>query len=689
MTAPHTSTAQSGTAHRDTGHARPQAAPRAARGHANANGHGHGHGHEHATPESAQRDIVTLGIATAAILLFIATGGMVVPDTVWAILGIGGGPDPLLTSALLLNIALVIFAWRRYRELTREIDERRRAEAQARILAERDPLTHCLNRRAMADVTEALRERAAERGQAIVYGMIDLDNFKQINDMYGHEVGDQVLVRFTERVRDVLPKAARLARLGGDEFAFVAPYDPARRERIDDLVIRLYEAMSLPLQLAEVTIEITMSVGLASDHCPDELEPLTASGDTLLHHADIAMYQAKKQGKNRFFWFEPSMENELRFRNELEVGIRRGLTRGEFEPFYEQQVDLESGEIVGFEMLARWRSPHLGLVSPEIFIPVAEEIGLIGELSEQLMQQAFTDACDWDDALTLSINISPLQLRDPWFAQKLLKLLIESRFPAHRLEIEITESCLHENIGLVRSMITSLRNQGVKISLDDFGTGYSSLEQLRSMPFDRIKIDRSFISDLTENGGKSRIVDAIVSLGRGLELPITAEGIEHEAILENLKAMGEFKGQGYIYGRPETAEQVRQRLGIAGKLAVRRDERNGDGGDAGDGTPVVLPDLADLANRAAAADGGSSPRPDMDAGAQAGLDRDTGRDMARDTGTDTSWGMSPGAPHPGGTALDGGPILPRRLPREAREALEDREERAERDQPEPGARKAG
>ncbi|KPP96190.1 bifunctional diguanylate cyclase/phosphodiesterase [Erythrobacter sp. HL-111] len=575
--------------------------------------------------DRAQRDIVALGIATAAILLFIATGGAVMPKAIRAFAGVGNGTDPLLMTALLLNIALIIFSWRRYRELTGEIDERRRAEAQARELAQRDPLTGCLNRRAMTEVTEALRTRTSERGQAIAYGMIDLDNFKQVNDMHGHKAGDQVLVQFAERVRDVLPKSARFARLGGDEFAFIVPFDPTRRERIDDLVIRLYEGMALPFRLDKVALELTMSVGLASDHCNNGLEPLTATGETLLHRADIAMYQAKKQGKNRFFWFEPTMENELRFRNELEIGIRRGLGKGEFVPFYEQQIDLETGELVGFEMLARWRSPSLGLVSPEIFIPVAEEMGLIAELSEQLMRQAFTDARAWDEELTLSINISPLQLRDPWFAQKLLKLLVEYNFPPHRLEIEITESCLHENIGLVRSMITSLRNQGVRVSLDDFGTGYSSLEQLRSLPFDRLKIDRSFIKDLAENGGKSRIVDAIVSLGRGLDMPITAEGIEHEDILAALRRMGDFKGQGYLYGRPETAEEVRQRLGLAGRLAGREMTLS-----PGMARAVELPDLAALASGAA--------RPVRDEDGEPGT-------IHR---------------HPGGTALDGGPILPRR-----------------------------
>jgi predicted signal transduction protein with EAL and GGDEF domain len=365
----------------------------------------------------------------------------------------------------------------------------------------------------------------------------------------------------------VLPKDARLARLGGDEFAFVVAYDPGKHERIDDLVIRLFEAASLPFALERVTIELTICAGVASDE-PLSGEEGTLSAETLMHRADMAMYEAKKQGRNRYFWFEPSMESELRFRNELEIGIRRGLQNGEFEPYYEQQIDLETGELAGFEMLARWRSSQLGVVSPELFIPVAEEIGLIHELSEQLMQRAFIDAREWDERLTLSINISPVQLRDPWFSQKLLKMLVAAKFPPHRLEIEITESCLHENVGMVRSMITSLRNQGVKVSLDDFGTGYSSFEQLRTLPFDRLKIDRSFIAELRDNEGRSRIVDAIVSLGRGLNLPMTAEGVEDETILAALREMGGLKAQGYVYGKPETADQVRQRLKLAGLLAA-------------------------------------------------------------------------------------------------------------------------
>ncbi|MEP0191298.1 MAG: EAL domain-containing protein [Erythrobacter sp.] len=519
---------------------------------------------------SADRDLIALGIATSAIILLVATGSSAMPRVVEAIVGNGKGPDNLLANALLLNIALVVFGWRRYRQLTSEMSIRKRAEAQARDLADTDPLTGCLNRRKMAEVSDQVREDARNNDEIVAFVMIDVDNFKQINDMHGHSVGDQVLVMIANRLREELPHDAKLARLGGDEFGFIAPFDPKSPGRIDDLILRLFEKVTPSFELEGISLENTISIGVASD--ADALQGKTAipDSDELMHRADIAMYHAKKQGKNRQFWFEPTMEAELRFRNKLEVGIRRGIANREFVPFYEQQIDLETGELVGFEMLARWHSPQLGLVNPDIFIPIAEEIGTITDISDQLMKQAFRDATEWDNRLTLSINVSPVQLRDPWFAQKLLKLLVEYNMPPKRLEVEITESCLHDNIGMVRSMITSLRNQGVKISLDDFGTGYSSLEQLRTLPFDRLKIDRSFVRELKDADAPSTIVDAIVSLGRGLDMPITAEGIEDEKALAALRQMGPLKGQGYLYGRPEPIKLVRERLRSIGLLVEQQ-----------------------------------------------------------------------------------------------------------------------
>ncbi|MEP2736830.1 MAG: EAL domain-containing protein [Erythrobacter sp.] len=517
----------------------------------------------------AGRDIITLGIAVAAIILFVGTGGRVLPDVMRSILGDGGRPDFVLVNALLLNIALIIFGWRRYRELTTEVADRRKAEKVAQKLAETDPLTDCLNRRSMAQATQALIAKSRKTSTGVAMIVVDVDNFKQINDMHGHAAGDAALIEVSSKIRTLLPPASELARTGGDEFAIIVPFIRNDDRGIEELCHRICQVTAKTMDLDGITVDMTVSAGVATTHDPqgklgeggESIDP-----ETLNHRADIAMYHAKKQGKNRFSFFELTMEDELRFRNELEVGVRRGIERGEFVPYYEQQVDIESDELVGFEMLARWQSPELGIISPEIFIAVAEEIGVIGKLSEQLIAQAFADAREWDPSITLSVNISPVQMRDPWFAQKLVKLMVEQQFPPHRLEIEVTESCLHDNVSMVRSTIASLRNQGVMVSLDDFGTGYSSLSQLRSLEFDRLKIDRSFVAELSEEEACSKIVDAIVSLGTGLDMTITAEGIEDEKVLDTLKGLGNFKGQGFHYGRPETAEQVRKRLSGLGKL---------------------------------------------------------------------------------------------------------------------------
>lgn len=513
----------------------------------------------------AERDIVALGIALTAVMLFVATGSSVLPGVVRSLLGTGHAPDNVLSSALLLNIALIIFGWRRYRELTEEILVRRTAEEKARILAETDPLTGCLNRRALANATERLRLNANLRGHSIAFGMIDLDNFKKINDLSGHVAGDRVLIEIAARIRARLPEDALLARIGGDEFAFAVPFDGAQPLLIDQLATSIIDVCNESLLTGFGSTGVTMSIGLASDS-----ERVEGDRDfdvhALMHNADIAMYQAKKQGKNGYFWFDPTMEHEFNKRIELETGIHQALANGEFEPYYEQQVDLETGELLGFEMLARWNSPDLGLVKPEVFIRVAEEMGVIAKLSEQLMEQAFEDAKQWDASLSLSFNISAYQLSDPWFAQRFLKLLVKHNFPPERVELDIAENCLHENSEQVQSIIASLKNQGIRINLDDFGKGLSSLDYLRSLAFDRVKIDRSFITGMQDEASNSKIVDAIVSLGAKLNVSIAAEGVEDQDILDALRTMGKLKGQGYLYGQPETAEQVHHRLTAMGKF---------------------------------------------------------------------------------------------------------------------------
>jgi diguanylate cyclase (GGDEF)-like protein len=516
-------------------------------------------------------EVVGLGITVAAVILFIGIGGQVMPKALRSWLGIDSPPDVLLTIALLLNIAILLFGWRRYAEMVKEVSIRREAEEAARKLAESDPLTGCRNRRSlMPEVANMLAaEKSGENEVALL--LIDLDNFKAINDRSGHKAGDAVLVAASARIARVLPSGALLARMGGDEFACALSCDPNDRSALDRLASDIVAAVSQPVEAGNFRIDVTVSVGIATSRQPGQDRP---NAETLAHWADVAMYHAKKSGRDRHAWFEPRMESELRFRNALESGLRNGIPNGEFVPYYEQQIDIQSGELVGFEMLARWKSPEFGIVSPELFIPLAERLGVIGELSEGLIRRALHDAKEWDEHLTLSVNISPVQLRDPWLAQKLLLLLQETGFPPHRFEIEITESCLHENIAVVRSIIASLKNQGVKVSLDDFGTGYSSLAQLRALCFDRLKIDRSFVAELAEAGANSELVAAIVSLGRGLGLPIVVEGIENDEALAVLRQLGELKGQGYHYRRPEDAEATLQRLLMKAATDIARPADN-------------------------------------------------------------------------------------------------------------------
>ena len=514
-----------------------------------------------------ERDFIALGITIAAIILFVGTGGPVVSSAVASFRGAPVAPNSVAASALLLNIALILFSWRRHGQLCREVAERRRAEEYARQLAETDALTGCINRHSLPGAVATLTTEAESRNEIVAFVMIDLDNFKQVNDQHGHHAGDVILQQAADRIRRLLPELGLLARLGGDEFLVAIPFPANRPDRVDHLATRIIEDLAMPYAIDAGADRISASLGLARSDSRREGTDLPADTASLLHMADIAMYQAKRRGRNRHVWFDPPMESELRFRAELEAGIRRGIPAGEFVPYYEQQIDIATGELTGFEMLARWHSPSLGVVSPEIFIPVAEEIGVIGTLSESLIAQALADARSWEPRLSLSVNISPIQLRDPWFAQKILKLLIQANFPPERLQIEITESCLHENLGLVRTLVTSLKSQGISISLDDFGTGYSSLSQIRALPFDRIKIDRSFVLDMADNLDNQTIVEAIAALGRGLGMPVTVEGVESLATLEKLQSLGSLNGQGYLYGEPETAEATRQRLAGMNLLA--------------------------------------------------------------------------------------------------------------------------
>lgn len=498
-----------------------------------------------------RRNVLYGVVMFAAIALFVAIGGQVGAQAVRTFLGYSQGTDQIMVTALLLNIALILLTWRRTNALSDEIHVYRAAEVRAQHLAMTDPLTNLFNRRAIKEKTTELSARASRRGKSVAFLMIDLDGFKKINDIYGHDSGDLLLREIADRMRDVVPPSSVIARLGGDEFGVCMVFEPEYPESVDHIAEDLVETLARPVPIGDSAQTVTASIGISRP------ERDCDSIDMLMRRADIALYAAKKNGRNGYSWFENGMEVELRSRNSLEGDIRAAIPNDEFVPFFEQQIDLATGELVGFEMLARWVSPVRGLISPDDFIPVAEETGMIGDLSMSIIRKAMLEAKNWDPKLTISINISPVQLKDPWLAQKIVKLLVETGFPASRLEVEITESSLFKNLSLAQSIIGSLKNQGIRIALDDFGTGYSSLAHLRALPFDRIKIDRSFVSSMLENAESAAIVNAIAGLGASLQVPITAEGIEDENIIQKLRELGCSKGQGWLFGQPLNIDQVR------------------------------------------------------------------------------------------------------------------------------------
>lgn len=522
----------------------------------------------------------TLAITLSAIALFVGIGGAALTNAVRTLTGLAEA-DRILSYALIANIAIIVIGWRRYNRLSRELSRRIAGEQEARKLADCDPLTGCCNRRSFLPALDNELAAGTAADNRLILLLIDLDNFKQVNDRHGHAAGDRVLVEVARRLRELQPTNSVIARLGGDEFACAVVMPEPCRDAADDLARRLIDAVARPIAAHEpgIVINLTMSVGLVA--AERDRDGGTAPGaEALLNQADIAMYRAKREGKNRFLWFRPEMQADLDQSRSLERDIRTALAAGEFVPFYEQQVDLQSGEPVGFQVLPRWQSPTRADVPPGIFIPLAEEIGLIAELSESLISQAFRDAGEWDAELTLSVNISSAQLRDPWFAQRILKLLVQHNFSPARLHIGISEACLHDNLDEAQATIFSLRNQGVKVSLDDIGAGHADLHGLRGLTFDRLKIDRGLVSGIQDSAAKRTMVDAIVALASALNLPVTAEGVDSETILAALKERGRLKGQGQHYGSPESGEAVRRRLQRLGRLRQPEQQRQLPGNPA-------------------------------------------------------------------------------------------------------------
>ena len=457
--------------------------------------------------------------------------------------------------ALTLNVALILFGWRQYVDLQHEAELRTDGERRAAVLASTDAHTGLLNRKGFADRAQALGQRAGQAGQQLAIVSIQINRFKAVNDRHGYEVGDALLRSIAAAMIEALDPQVEIARLSGDEFAVALALDADQSGEVERAAESVLHAITAAFSIDERLIQVGAFAGIAAAVLASDVRI-----PDLLRRADIAMEHAKSGRAARPVWFDAGMERELIAQSEIEQGIRYGLDHDQFVPFFEPQMDLETGEIVGFEVLARWVHPLSGVIQPDTFIPVAEEIGLIGRLSEKVIASALAQAVDWDPSIKISVNISPVQLTDAWLAQRIVRLLTEIGFPAERLVVEITESSLFADIDLARSIVTSLKNQGIRLALDDFGTGFSSLSHLRSLPFDVIKIDRSFVANIHSNKESSAIIRAVTTLAGALEVPVYVEGIETEAAHAAVLGLGCAVGQGWFFGKPMTGEQAAQLL---------------------------------------------------------------------------------------------------------------------------------
>ena len=409
-----------------------------------------------------------------------------------------------------------------------------------------DPLTGLGNRQRFSEKVARQIADTADDPVPFAICIIDLDGFKPINDLFGRMAGDDILLQVALRLRNALDEGAFVARIGGDEFAILYPSvftEKAARDHAEMLL----EVISAPYDLGDRTARLGASIGGALYYNADD------DADALFHKAETALYHAKRSARSKAKIFSRAMEEAARRVTHIEQALRRAISAGEVEPHFQPIVDLKSRATIGFECLARWNDRDLGPVPPSAFIPIAEERGIIGELSRLLLHKATQAARTWPEHLFLSFNLSPSQLVDPNTGLTILSILDRNGFDAWRLEIEITETGVMSHPASAKKIIDDLRSVGIRVSLDDFGTGQSSLGRLREIPFDKLKIDRAFISEILRDRPSEHIVKAILAMCDGLGMDVVAEGIEEEAQAEMLVDFGCAGGQGYFFGRPVDA----------------------------------------------------------------------------------------------------------------------------------------
>ena len=436
-----------------------------------------------------------------------------------------------------------------------DITEQRQSEVKIEYMAHHDSLTDLANRVLLNEQLE-LALGQIHRNEMVAIHHLDLDQFKAVNDTFGHPAGDKLLKIVADRLRGLVRETDTIARMGGDEFVIVqaAIADPGDATSLAQRIIHL---LGEPFDIDGQQVLIGVSVGIAVG--PGD--GLTA--DKLLRNADLALYRAKGDGRSTFRFFEPVMDLQMQTRRILEQDLRRALPAGEFELYYQPVVNLASRTVSGFEALIRWNHPQRGLVSPGTFIPLAEEIGFIVPMGEWVIREACATAAGWPGNSRVAINISAVQFRNPGLMQVIIGALATSGLDPTRLEIEITETVLLQNKDTTLAVLHQLRALGVRIALDDFGTGYSSLTYLQCFPFDKIKIDRSFVKDITENTGSLNIVRAVAALASGMGMTATAEGVETREQLDSITSEGCTEMQGFLFSRPLPAREI-ERLFLSG-----------------------------------------------------------------------------------------------------------------------------
>ena len=436
-----------------------------------------------------------------------------------------------------------------YHGVGADITEKRQSEERITHLAYSDPVTGLPNRVSFSEKAGAALADARLHDQCGALLCLDLDQFKSVNDTLGHPVGDELLKSVGKRLRACARDRDIVARIGGDEFAIlqIAPHLP-----VDAMMLarQIIDAFKTPFKLGHGELAISTSIGIAV--APDDGWDV----DNLLKKADLGLYAAKANGSGTFRFFEREMETGAQRRRALEDGLRAALDNGEFEVAYQPLVDLGSWSIAGCEALARWKSPQWGYVSPAEFIPVAEASGLIDEIGEWILRAAVREARNWPEHTVVAVNLSPVQFKNQKLLATVVSALAESGLPPRRLELEVTESIFLDGAGQTLTMLENLRSLGVRTSLDDFGTGYSSLSYLRRFPFDKIKIDKSFIDDVGAHDHSLAIIRAIVALANALGMSTTAEGVESVAQVDKLRDAGCTQIQGYVFSKPVPAAEI-------------------------------------------------------------------------------------------------------------------------------------